>query len=297
MNRKIFRSVQRRIIYYLQRCRWFLFILHGYKAKRVEDKKNEVIVSLTSYPKRIKKVHIVIQSLLMQSKRADRLILWLAITDFPKREMDLPTRLTKLKKYGLEIMWCEDIKSYKKLIPALRMFPKSVLITVDDDVFYRRDTLSDLCELHEEYPECICANRVTKFSLDKSDEFVIESGGYEKWDKPSFLNKLTGCAGVLYPINAFHKDILDESIFMNECRTNDDIWFWLMGVLNEKRVVANSKKNHLLVLYVPGTQRNIALSEINDRGEKLFWKDFRAMLLHYPKLESILKNEYHRLSI
>ena len=296
MKKNILKRIQRRIIYFFQRCRWPFYVLRGFEGNNVGDNCSEsLVVSLTSYPKRIDKVHIVIKSLLMQSKKTDRLILWLAVTDFPKREVELPSKLTKLKKYGLEIMWCEDIGSYKKFIPTLKMFPGAVIITVDDDVFYRKNTLADLCKLHKEYPECICANRVTKFSLDKSGEFVIESGGYEKWREPSFLNKLTGCAGVLYPVNSLYKDILDENIFMKECRTNDDIWFWLMGVLNGTRVIANSNEEHLLVLSIPGTQKNIALSEINDRGEKLFWKDFNAMLLRYPELNIILKKEYERM--
>ena len=96
MKKNILKRIQRRIIYFFQRCRWPFYVLRGFEGTNVGDNCSEsLVVSLTSYPKRIDKVHIVIKSLLMQSKKTDRLILWLAVTDFPKREVELPSKLAK----------------------------------------------------------------------------------------------------------------------------------------------------------------------------------------------------------
>ena len=83
----------------------------------ITDVKRErkVIVSLTSFPARIDTVYITIKSILMQSLKPDLIILWLAHEQFPQKENELPRNLLELKKYGLAIEWCYDIKSYKKL--------------------------------------------------------------------------------------------------------------------------------------------------------------------------------------
>ena len=94
----------------------------------------ELIVSLTSYPTRIGTVHKTIETILCQTERPDRIILWLAPEQFPKAALGLPRKLKRLTKYGLEIQWYHDIKSYKKLIPALHQYPDAIIVTADDNV-------------------------------------------------------------------------------------------------------------------------------------------------------------------
>ena len=79
-----------------------------------------LIVSLTSYPLRMKTIHFTLHTLLNQSIKPDKIILWLAKEQFPRREKDVPRRIRRLRKYGLSIEWCNDIRSYKKLIPTLK---------------------------------------------------------------------------------------------------------------------------------------------------------------------------------
>ncbi|MCQ2744694.1 MAG: glycosyltransferase family 8 protein, partial [bacterium] len=76
----------------------------------VNKRHPQLIVSLTSFPERIDKIDKTINTLLNQTIKPDKLILWLAYEQFPNRENDLPENLLKLKNYGLEIMWCEDLK-------------------------------------------------------------------------------------------------------------------------------------------------------------------------------------------
>ena len=62
------------------------------------------------------------------------MILWLADSEFPDREKDLPQNLMRLCKEGLQIKWTKDVKSYKKLIPAIKEFPEAIIVTADDGV-------------------------------------------------------------------------------------------------------------------------------------------------------------------
>ena len=78
----------------------------------------EIIISLTTYSLRIHNVYIALESLLNQTIKPNRIILWLAEEEF--NEANLPISVLRLKERGVEIRFCEDYKSYKKLIPTLR---------------------------------------------------------------------------------------------------------------------------------------------------------------------------------
>ena len=116
-----------------------------------------------------------------------------------------------------------------------------------------------------------------------------------KWSKnyiriSSFLNKLTGAGGVLYPPKCFYKDILNDSLFMTLAPTNDDIWFWIQGVLKGIRVRVTDNPEYILH-YVRNTQ-SVGLSKINGGEAGLFWKDFNRVIMHYPQLKQTLITEY-----
>ncbi len=257
-----------------------------------------VIVSLTSFPARIGTVDETVKSLLLQKKKPDTVVLWLAKTQFPQGEKELPQQLLKLQAFGLKIDWCGDIRSYKKLIPTLEQYPEAIIVTADDDVYYRKNWLKMLYEMHLAYPESICAHRVTKFYL-QDEQYKVVRGGEDIWPgQPTILHVATGCGGVLYPPHTLYKDTTNPQLFMELCPTNDDIWFWLMAVLNGTKVCApqSKKKRHIELIYVPGTQEGPTLCSINNEGEKLFWKDFHRALAHYPELDGILKREYERLT-
>jgi glycosyltransferase involved in cell wall biosynthesis len=57
---------------------------------------DKITISLTSYPARINIVHKAILTLLNQSKKAAKIILWLASEEFPNKELDLPKELLAL---------------------------------------------------------------------------------------------------------------------------------------------------------------------------------------------------------
>lgn len=261
-----------------------------------ENNDEMIVISLTSFPARIGTVDKTIKSLLLQKKKPAHIVLWLASEQFPQKEKELPQALLKLKKFGLEIRWCNDIRSYKKLVPALEQFPEAIIVTADDDLYYRRNWLNVLYNEHKRHPTSVCAHRITKFYLERNDYKAI-GGGYDLWTKPSFLNKLTGGSGALYPPHTLFTDVTRSEIFMKICPTNDDIWFWMMAVLNGTKIcVPDTGKQNLELVYVPGTQEGPTLTSINDRGENLFWKDFNRMLSYYPELDDIFKKEYEELT-
>lgn len=213
-------------------------------------------------------------------------VLYLATEEFPRREENLPRELLNLRSERFEIRWTKNIRSYKKLIPALKDFPDDIIITFDDDLLFRPELIERLLVGYRQHPEMIQCHRITNISFDAAGNVKTSHMPY---DKPTYLNKLSGGAACLYPPHSLHEEVLRENKFMTLAPTSDDIWFWLMGVLNGRRV--NVVENNLDTLnYIPGTQ-DVALSLINDQGEKFFFKHLENILNAYPVLREILLYE------
>lgn len=240
-------------------------------------REKKLIISLTSFPDRIPTLHICLASIMQQTLKPDMILLWLAREQFPNGEADLPEEILKLKNFGLTIRWCHNIRSYKKLIPALREFPEDIIVTCDDDIFYHREWLERLYKSYLENPGFVHCHRANKLKI-KDNKFKFK---YEKnYNHPSYAHKLTGGGGVLYPPHALYKDITDEKLFMELAPTNDDVWFWIMSVLNDTRtiVVKNSIKRPIII---EETFSGPCLCEINNHGEKLHDIQLENVLKHY----------------
>lgn len=81
----------------------------------------------------------------------------------PRRRSRPPPSVIRLRAYGLEIRFCENLRSYKKIIPALQEYPDAILITADDDWLYTQDWLAGLWCPYERHPHDIHAWRSPAF--------------------------------------------------------------------------------------------------------------------------------------
>jgi len=243
-----------------------------------------IIVSLTSFPARIAEVHFCIYSLLTQSLKPDVVVLWLGTDKFPNRERDLPDSLLKLRDNGLTIKWCKDIKSYTKLLPALKEYPDDVIITVDDDVFYVRDTVKRLYEAYLRQPQYIHCWRAHAVTFDSDDNIMP----YNSWPKcirhraPSCANFFTGVGGVLYPPHVFSDEIFNERVFMELAPRADDVWFWAMAVINHVKVNILKYKFHTISI---SPERDLGLN-----GEPTLWSLNKLANGNDPQIAAVLKH-------
>lgn len=203
--------------------------------------KQKVIVSMTSFPAAIPYAVQAIRSILDGSVLPDKLLLYLTVSQFGKS--GIPQELLKLADDHpvFEIRnYDKDIRSYRKLVPALKEFPDAVIVTVDDDVAYHKNMLRDLLRLHEQMPDVILAHRAKRMKPDAP---------YRKWRKyrwyhflrtkihAGFKNIATGVGGVLYPPDSLKLEMMDESLFTAIAPTTDDIWFWAAAVANGTKIV------------------------------------------------------------
>lgn len=244
---------------------------------------------MTSFPAAVSYAKDAILSLLHGSFLPDRIVLYLTFSQFG--DEGIPQDLLQLSKENpiFEIRdYPRDIRSYRKLVPALKDFPEACIVTVDDDVKYHRDMLKQLVEIHIKFPYDIIAHRAKKIKLGKP---------YKKWVKFRWYHFLknkyhhsplilqTGVAGVLYPPGSLKNEMIDEEKFTRIAPTTDDIWFWAAAVANDRTVIpvpfGKNKPKGL------GKPKTLSLKTVNFKaGEDRNSKALENILSHYPELNS-----------
>jgi hypothetical protein len=197
---------------------------------------HEVIVSLTSFGKRIYDVHLAIESIMQGSVKPNRIILWLSEEEFKGKP--LPKTLEKQKNRGLQIEYCEDLRSYKKIVPTMEKYPDACIVTIDDDLMYEFDLLENLINTHCTNPEDICACRMHRITLDSDNR----PNGYMKWqwmvwpEDKSNLNFLTSGGGALFPPRCFVEEFFNREAFMSICPYADDVWINAMILMSGRQI-------------------------------------------------------------
>ena len=248
----------------------------------------EIVVSLTSSPARIEKVHETIAGVLQQTIKPSRVILWLADSHFPGREGDLPARLLELEEFGLEIRWCEDLRSYMKSLPTLGLCAGSVVVAIDDAVCSSR-MLEELYRAHLDFPHDVICRKATSFVLHSDGRFRAIEGGAHCFSGASSLNMPVGAAGVLYPENCFATNVADFGLAMRLAPANDDLWLWAHAVLSGRKVRVAERLG-------PDHMQTECSGDVpqDDAGRRSPWNDFAALCGHYPAFEEELRVEWGR---
>lgn len=203
-----------------------------------DDRQKKIIVSLTSYPARMPTLYLCIKSILNQTYKPDKIILYLGQDT---RECDINNKLRALCSKGLEIRQnVEDIKPHKKYYFAMKEFPEDIVITVDDDCLYERDMIESLVNSYIKYPKSVSARRVSKIQFSEAGEIKC----YNEWIHdyvseimPSKSLMAIGVGGVLYPPHCMNEEIFDLDTIKENAINTDDIWLKIMQILNGTSVV------------------------------------------------------------
>lgn len=240
-----------------------------------------VVASLTSWPGRICSVAQSIKTLLAQTRKPDRIIIWLARGQFPDLEASLPEDLMEIVKAGdVELRWCDsDLKPHKKYFYALQEFPNSIVITFDDDLLYPRSLVERLILSYMVFPYAISTARANLMTMRPSGE----PHSYEFWIKsqnalilqPSLLLLAGTGSGTLFPPGLLPKEAFNEEMIKKTCLYADDLWLKGFELLAGIPVVQISRAMRLV--YVPGSQE-VALfkSNVKEGGNDIqfanFWK-------------------------
>lgn len=277
---------------------------YNHVAKQISDKdleyglntvvrNEEVVVSLTSYGKRLDSVHMTIRSIFNQTYKPDKVILYL---DSDVSTKNLPKTLINLKEYGLDIKpKQENIRSHKKYFYAVQEFPTSLIITVDDDLLYPPKLIENLVKMHSRFPKAVVASRVHEIRIDDSGILLP----YRKWgwevdavhNDPSFKYLATGCGGVLYPPGSLASAMLDINLIPKLSLQADDLWLKVAEVMARTPVKMAEGYMWKETYEEPSAELN-ALSNSNvleDKNDQILGD----ILNHYGLTGNFLLGDWH----
>ena len=232
----------------------------------------DVVVSMKSYPARIRHAWLAIESLFRQDCSGYIVVLVLVESQFPGRSV--PRSITRLVKRGLTILWTqEDGKSFDHLWPAYSTYPRASIISVDDDKFFPPHLVSTLCKHSESAPGTIIGAR--GWEMVAQDGRVKFGAGWLRagLHTPSQKLFMPPGNGSLYPPGSLPKDTGDHDLRRTICPNADDVWYWAMA-----RIAAV----HSLCLGLPAHRpiwkqsKTPALADL-DPGPK----EFDSAVLHF----------------
>lgn len=242
---------------------------------------DKLIISMTSFPPRIGGVARVWYSIIRQNVDSSlyHCVLVLSVTEFPRKELDLPDDLRVLIRNGLiELIWYpRNIKSHKKLIPTLLRYPDSSILVIDDDVIRPHGWLQCFIEDHRQHPTDIITGMVAQY-LD-GDKFVMYANRkYGNTNYGSIIangRPANGRGGTLYPAHTFQDTrFFDEDLFMSLTPSSDESWQFYFN-RKEGRIIRLISQQFDVSNFIEGTQeQDTALWKINHRnnGYDIIWK-------------------------
>ncbi len=107
-----------------------------------------VIVTLTTWQKRIENIPSVLDSIFRQTIRPDLVVLNLAIEEV------LPVQVENyIKAHNVELNRVPDTKVYKKILPTILKYKEADIICIDDDFVYPEYMIADFLNKHKKHPK------------------------------------------------------------------------------------------------------------------------------------------------
>lgn len=258
------------------------------KSKPIQD--DSVIVSMTTFPARIGYVHLAIKSLLNQTVKPGKIILWLSKEQF--RDVEIPEHLQKLCEYGLEIRYCEeDLLAHKKYYYAMREFPNHVIVTYDDDIIYPEDSLEKLLRMHDQHPKAIICNRGREIKVENG-----EMAAYRYWKvsgrvpagKPCYRVMASTGAGTLYPPHCMPEETFDIEKIRQLALTADDLWMKAMSIKGQIPVVKSQTRCKALCLSKSKQKVTLAHRNVDQNLNDRVMQD---LLEYYPEVRQVLLDD------
>jgi hypothetical protein len=216
------------------------------------SKEIPMYVSLTSIFQNQDILLLTIKSILCQTFLPDRIFLYLSeepyLQDvgFKNKLITNKNLLDILNNNKIIINWVNNEGPYRKLLPLLKekWNEDCIIITIDDDVIYDNNLLENMIN---DYNNHKCVINYRGFTPNLKEENDLNNFNYN--DKNKLINKYiynfpTGNSGILYNPKFFHKTkdlIFNKDIYMNTCKTQDDVWFYLIRIKNNIECYLDTK--------------------------------------------------------
>ena len=151
----------------------------------------------------------------------------------------MPEHLKEQQKRGLQIRYCENLKSYKKFYYTALDYQSDYVVTVDDDIIYAEDMLEVLVKTYRKNPKGIVCHRshyIEKYKgkLRPYNEWCSYEKRKHIESKYCYQNFFTSGAGTLFPVFRLKSEIFNREAFMEYAPYADDVWLnfcaWKSGL-------------------------------------------------------------------
>ncbi len=257
------------------------------------DENSDIIVSLTTFPDRIRYVWMTVASLLNQTTKPYKIVLWLAKEQFPGK--DLPKCLTRFCKRGLEIRYCDDLKPHKKYFYTMKEWPEKYVLTCDDDMFYPENLIENLWRTAKQHPGKVICNNSMLVTYDPKGDFIRRDQWlHENKEMEGLQVCPVGCDGVLYPPGALNESAFNKEALIKIALCQDDVWLKGMSVLNQTEAYNKGMYHHDFFNNVftqkSGLWRTNIICDENEYSlNEIAWM---KMLKRYPQIEELLKKDH-----
>jgi predicted O-methyltransferase YrrM len=248
-----------------------------------------IYVSLTSIYENQDRLLETLKSIINQSKKPDKIYLYLSeepyiLDDGFKNRIITNEKLLKLLNDNnnfIEIKWVKNIGSYRKLLPLLKdkWNEDCIIITIDDDTVYDNNLIKNM--INDYYKEnCVIGYRGFTPKLDKFENFdyLIKDTKINRY----LYNFTTGKGGILYKPEFFHKTkdlIFNEKIYLDTCDKQDDIWFYIIRVMNN--VDCYIRNENWLTKDISGKGLFVKFNNHNNNNTIAFRKTIEKLKLTY----------------
>lgn len=220
------------------------------------DKTNKtpVYISLTSIFGNQDILLETLISVIKQTRKPDKIFLYLSEEPYILDHGFKNKKITNLNLLNfindnsiIDINWVQNTGSYRKLLPLLKekWDEDCIIITIDDDTVYDTNLIENLVNDYKEQ-KCVIGYRGFTLRFDKLENFDYSK--HDKLQHLSLYNFFTGKGGILYKPQFFHKTndlIFNDKIYLDTCPTGDDIWFYIVRLLNSVEGYIGSKKWHV----------------------------------------------------
>uniref|UniRef100_A0A6C0BTV6 Glycosyltransferase 2-like domain-containing protein n=1 Tax=viral metagenome TaxID=1070528 RepID=A0A6C0BTV6_9ZZZZ len=209
-----------------------------------------IYVSITSIYKNQNPLYETLKSILIQTIPPDKIFIYLSEEPYILDDGFIDKKITDNNLLNLinntpniELNWVKNIGSYRKLLPLLKDKWKEdcIIITFDDDTIYNNNLIKNLINDYNNNKCVIGYSGFTPTFREFKDFNYLKRG---LTHNVSLYNFLTGKGGILYKPDFFHKTenlIFNEEIFLNTCDKQDDVWFYLIRILNNIKCYLSQK--------------------------------------------------------
>jgi len=259
-------------------------------SENINQQSNKVYISLTSIYQNQDILLHTLHSIINQTKLPDKIFLYLSEEEYILDKGFKNKNITNIDLLNfinnneiISLNWVKNTGPYRKLLPLLKdkWSEDCVIITIDDDTIYDNNLIKNMLEDYNKF-KCVINYRSFTPLFINFKEFNYEKK--EKLKDLSLYNFPTGKGGILYHPSFFYKTeelIFNENIYLKLCDKQDDVWFYIIRVLNNigcygkrrKWLEKDISKRGLFVVYNNKNNNNtIVFKNVIKKLEELNYK-------------------------